>query len=230
MVMAVLTAVILLVTSGHPASEAEQMKPSLPSQALSTAQAAAQKPFVEHTVQAGDTLYAIAVRYNTKIEHILNQNPNINPENLKVGLVLHVPTNTVKKAKTREELAQTADQMVLSSAGEPNRYIRKIPCKLTAYTNSFDSTGKHPGDPGYGITASGQPAKEGLTIAVDPEIIPLHSVVYIPGIGVRYAEDTGGAVKGNHIDVFFNDDNYAHKFGVKDNVPVYILEEGPRES
>lgn len=229
MVMAVLTAILLLVTSGHPASEAEQATPALPAPHLTVAHAATQKPpLVEHIVQTGDTLFALAARYNTTIEHIVNRNPNVNPENLKVGEVLHVPTNTVKKVKSREELAQTADKMVLSSSGEPNRYSRKMPCKLTAYTNSFESTGKHPGDPGYGVTASGRTAKEGLTIAVDPSIIPLHSVVYIPGIGVRYAEDTGGAVIGNHIDVFYNDDNYAQTFGVKDNVTVYILEEGPK--
>ncbi len=230
MVMAAFTSLTLLVTSGHHASESDRTLPSLMAPNLSTAQAAPQKLFVEHTVQAGDTLYSIAARYNTKIEHIIGHNPKVEPQTLTVGLVLQVPANTVQKAKTREEQAQTADQMVLSSSGEPNRYSRKIPCKLTAYTNSFESTGKHPGDPGYGITASGRASKEGLTIAVDPAVIPMHSVVYIPGIGVRYAEDTGGAVIGNHIDVFYNDDQDAQNFGVKNNRMVYVLEEGPRES
>ena len=45
------------------------------------------------------------------------------------------------------------------------------------------------------------------TIAVDPSIIPLGSKVYIPGYGMAIAADTGGAIKGNKIDLFLNSEN-----------------------
>lgn len=54
---------------------------------------------------------------------------------------------------------------------------------------------------GSGITASGAPFTPGLTIAVDTSIIPLGTVVYIEGIGIRVAQDTGGSVASNKIDV-----------------------------
>lgn len=54
---------------------------------------------------------------------------------------------------------------------------------------------------GSGITKSGAPTKVGTTIAVDPSIIPLGTTVYIEGVGFRTAQDTGGAVKGKHIDI-----------------------------
>lgn len=54
---------------------------------------------------------------------------------------------------------------------------------------------------GLGITATGAPTEVGTTIAVDPTRIPLGSMVYIEGIGLRIAQDTGGAVKGNKIDI-----------------------------
>jgi 3D (Asp-Asp-Asp) domain-containing protein len=243
-VMALLTMALVLFTGGHHTSEAE-----LNGQAVKVAQVPAQAPHIssrtsdmqsqhtmpthavaQHKIQSGDTLSAIAARYNTKIEDIVNRNPAIKPENLSVGQVLQVPLNTVKKAKTRAELAKEAAQTVFSSSGAPSSFVKKVPCILTAYSNSFESTGKNPGDTGYGITASGQVAKEGWTVAVDPAMFPLHSILYIPGIGFRYAEDTGGAVKGSHIDVFYGDDGTCRQFGVKGPVNVYLIQEGSRES
>ncbi len=101
--------------------------------------------------------------------------------------------------------------------------VHTYDCKLTAYSAGFESTGKNPGDPGYGITATGKMAKPRHTIAVDPNLIPLGSLVYIDGIGYRVAEDIGGAIKGSHIDVFYPDENDAKIFGVKKHVKVYVF-------
>lgn len=54
---------------------------------------------------------------------------------------------------------------------------------------------------GAGYTASGTPTEVGTTIAVDPTRIPLGSMVYVEGVGLRIAQDTGGAVKGAKIDI-----------------------------
>lgn len=245
--MTLLFAATLLLTSGHltdsvgnvapegllpptpPVSRSVTLPPPAAPQAQPTKAITAE--ITSYRVQAGDTLFDIAAKHDTRIEDIVKHNPSIDPAKLSIGQQLQVPVKTIKHPKSRAELANVGERMVLSQTGEPSRYLRKIQgCTLTAYTNAFESTGKHPGDPGYGVTASGRIAKEGLTIAVDPELIPMHSVVYIPGIGVRYAEDTGGAVKGRHIDVFYNDDEYARHFGVKQAVDIYILEEGTGES
>src|SRR5690606_35285103 len=96
---------------------------------------------------------------------------------------------------------------------------------LTAYTAGVESTGKTPDHPAYGITYSGKRAAEGRTIAVDPDIIPLGTKVWIDGICLRTAEDIGSAIQCNRIDVFMNDVGEALEFGVKKNVKVYVLEE-----
>ena len=93
-------------------------------------------------------------------------------------------------------------------------YTKQINAKVTAYT---------PFDAGCnGITATGTKAEKGV-IAVDPRVIPLGTKVYIPGYGVATAEDTGGAIKGNRIDVCYASKDQAFSWGVR-NVPVYILQ------
>ncbi len=65
-----------------------------------------------------------------------------------------------------------------------------------------------------GMTASGTVATEGRTCAVDPDVIPLGTEIEIDG--VKYiAEDVGGAIKGNRIDICFNDHRSALQYGVK---------------
>lgn len=98
---------------------------------------------------------------------------------------------------------------------------------LTAYTLDYHCTGKRSSEPGFGITASGTHARIGRTIAVDPRVIPIGSRVFIEGIGTRIAEDTGGGVKGRHLDILFPNERAALSFGVKRHVRVY-LEEIPR--
>ncbi|MDG0795281.1 ubiquitin-like domain-containing protein [Cohnella ginsengisoli] len=94
---------------------------------------------------------------------------------------------------------------------------------LTAYSAGPASTGKDVGDVGYGITASGTTVSEGRTIAVDPDVVPLGWWVYIEGIGFRRAEDTGSAIKGKKIDVYYDSERYANKFGKKRGNTVYVI-------
>ena len=77
---------------------------------------------------------------------------------------------------------------------------------VTYYCTCQRCCGKAPDHPAYGITASGTRATPYRTVAVDPSVIPLGADVlvdYGDGAGLRRyrAEDTGGAVKGNHIDL-----------------------------
>lgn len=57
------------------------------------------------------------------------------------------------------------------------------------------------------ITATGAKLKKGV-VAVDPKIIPMHTQMYIPGYGFGKAEDTGGKIKGNRIDLAYDDIRY----------------------
>jgi len=114
-----------------------------------------------------------------------------------------------------------------TSRGDTLRYKKVLDMKATAYTASLKDTGKAPGHPLFGITATGTKARKGV-IAVDPNVIPLHTKVYVeilgstPDYGFAVAEDVGGAIKGNKIDLYYDDQDFVDRFGVK-RVRVYIL-------
>jgi uncharacterized protein YabE (DUF348 family) len=99
--------------------------------------------------------------------------------------------------------------------------------KLTAYDAGPASTGKTEEHPWYGMTYTGTKVKEGRTIAVDPKVIPLGWWVYIEGIGFRRAEDIGSAIKGKKIDIYFESEAHALKFGTKSGYTVYVI--GPKK-
>ncbi len=83
------------------------------------------------------------------------------------------------------------------------------PCRICCGDYSYEVTGKEP------CTATGTVPVAGRTIAVDPSVIPYGSHVNIEGMGTYIAEDCGGAVNDNHIDVYFNTHEEAIQFGVK---------------
>lgn len=88
--------------------------------------------------------------------------------------------------------------------------------KLTAYCPCEECSEGH----GY-KTATETIAKEEKTIAVDPDVIDYGSKVLI-GDTIYIAEDCGGGVKGDHIDIFMEDHFAVDKFGVK-YTQIYIV-------
>lgn len=87
-----------------------------------------------------------------------------------------------------------------------NKYV------ITAYCACYDCCNKRPTDKGYGITASGEKAVQGVTVAMNKSI-PFGTKIYIDGVGERIVQDRGGAIKGNRIDLYFSDHQSALNFG-----------------
>lgn len=120
----------------------------------------------------------------------------------------------------------TAGMLMATSRGDA-RYSQVVTMTATAYHAGYASTGKRPGDKYYGITATGTKVGPGV-VAVDPNTIPLGSKLFVEGIngsanyGFCSAEDTGGAIKGNKIDLYFETPEQVKSFGRR-TVKVYIL-------
>lgn len=102
----------------------------------------------------------------------------------------------------REESQSNENKAVeLPKDAGNNKYV------ITAYCPCQKCCGKTDG-----ITASGEKAVQGVTIATDKSI-PFGTKVYIEGVGERIVQDRGGAIKENRIDLYFNDHQSALEFG-----------------
>lgn len=135
----------------------------------------------------------------------------------------------IKEEMLEEPVAHEVEvgalEVVATSRGDVRARASYI-MQATGY--DVTSAGKSPSDPGYGITATGIRAVYGV-VAVDPRVIPLGTRLYITSTDGSYvygyatAADTGGAIKGNRIDLCFSSRNEALCFGRRD-VKVYVLE------
>lgn len=106
----------------------------------------------------------------------------------------------------------------ISRGGRTIRFKKVIDMVATAYTAGPESTGPY----ATGYTSTGVRATYGI-VAVDPRIIPLHSRLYVDGYGFAVAEDTGGAIKGNRIDLCYDSVQEALDWG-RQRVKVYVLD------
>ncbi|MEK5428171.1 ubiquitin-like domain-containing protein [Cytobacillus sp. FSL R7-0680] len=106
----------------------------------------------------------------------------------------------------------------VASRGETNESSGKeMYVSSTAYTAGCNGCS--------GVTATGLDLKANpgaKVIAVDPSVIPLGTKVYVEGYGYAVASDTGSAIKGNKIDVFFSSKSDAYRWGRK-QVKIRVL-------
>lgn len=145
-----------------------------------------------------------------------------------------VSETVVKQPQDRVVEKGTAKYVTIASRGTREKYTTAMTMRATAYTAGYESTGKKPGDRYYGITASGKKVQPYHTIAA-PKSIPFGTRVYIPELvefwkkrgvsisGIFVVEDRGGAIKGNRIDIYMEDESTTKVWGVR-YVTVYILD------
>ena len=127
--------------------------------------------------------------------------------------IVQQPVDSVKyvnvtPAKTEASVASSA--AILPGGDAPTAYSRALRVKFTAYTYCEE---------GGIYTSTGKRTRVGY-VAVDPNVIPYHSLLYCVTddgyvYGYCYAEDCGGAIKGNKIDLFLPTLSDCYNFGVR---------------
>ncbi len=157
-----------------------------------------------HSETVGDFLNELGVTYDMAEEKVVPSEDTVLTDNMTVTI----------KDKT--------DAMSPLDFGIDLSNARVITCTATAYTPSADECGKDDG-----ITATGAKCEVGV-VAVDPKVIPLGTKLYIETVdgsfvyGYCSAQDTGGAIKGNKVDLAMNTKSECFQFGRR-QVKVYIL-------
>lgn len=179
-------------------------------------------------VRKGDTLWKLSKAYNVTVEELKKSN-KLSSDLIYPGMKLAVYTDMPAEIKTEKSSAkkQPAAPAVTPVSAPPEKTTTAV--KPAATTNQFtvDATAFTANCPGCsGITKTGVNLKanpDAKVIAVDPSVIPLGSKVYVEGYGYATAEDTGGAINGNRIDVFMPTQSGAVEWGRK-QVKVTILD------
>ena len=152
---------------------------------------------------------------NIAINNIKNTIPQIT-----IQSVIDAANSAIKKGNDKLPTLTKGPEST-SSSGSLSLSSYKVIATYNMEATAYTSTAAEP------ITATGaRPVHNPSgfsTIAVDPNVIPLNSLVYVHGYGFAKATDTGSAIKGMIIDVYFNSEQECRSWGRKYNVTVDVL-------
>ncbi|SIS37306.1 3D domain-containing protein [Salimicrobium flavidum] len=171
-----------------------------------------------YTVKSGDTLYRIASAHGASVSQVKSWN-NLSSNLIHPGDQLAVgsgaATNVASSNASSSASQSSSSESTQSSSQE---VAQQFTAEATAYTAYCTGCS--------GVTATGQDLRANpnqKVIAVDPDVIPLGSKVWVEGYGTAIAGDTGGAINGNRIDVFMPNRGDALDFG-RQSVTVKVLD------
>ncbi|MEK4229254.1 3D domain-containing protein [Solibacillus sp. FSL H8-0538] len=152
-----------------------------------------------HTIKPGETLDTLAVRYLTTVEKLMDLNGLLS-NRVEIKQVIKLPAHIQNKPSV-----EAKKPIVDEPEAEEEKTFQVTATAYTAYCNGCS-----------GITKTGINLRKNPTmkvIAVDPKVIPLGTKVWVEGYGTAIAGDTGGAIKGNKIDIFVADKTAAYNWG-----------------
>ncbi|ASB90029.1 LysM peptidoglycan-binding domain-containing protein [Bacillus sonorensis] len=177
----------------------------------------------QYTIKPGDTLSKIAQKYGVSVNDLKGWN-NLKSDLIFAGKTMAITGDgagvkaPVKQAAVQSEQPAAPVKRQAAPSSQPEAAAKEITVKATAYSAN---DGGISGITKTGVDLNANP--DAKVIAVDPNVIPLGSKVYVEGYGEATAEDTGSAINGHKIDVFISNKEDALNWGVK-TVKVKILD------
>ena len=192
----------------------------------------------EYTVKYGDTLSVIAEAMDVSLDALIRVNDIQNANLIYAGTTIKFSSDkqeVVVKTEEEEHTYKVEDntEVVEVKAVEPTpqtatsqevQTTTTAPATTEGYTLTVEATAYSYAEAGLSsYTADGTNlVNDPMVIAVDPRVIPLGTMVEIPGYGVFRAADTGGAIVGNKIDVHFPTVAETYNFGRR-TITIRIL-------
>lgn len=187
---------------------------------------------VHYTIKSGDTLENIATAFEVKVEELVGWNESLSEEtHLQIGDEINIETDldpeTIDPQKVVwESEEQVKEEIILpeSPATEENIEGSALNTSNAEETITVVATAYSRNQPSLtNITATGIDLRENSqVIAVDPNVIPLGSKVYVEGYGEAIAGDTGSAIIGNRIDLHMESMDQSFAWGIQE-VELTIL-------
>lgn len=193
---------------------------------------------LEYTVKYGDTLSVIAEAMDVSLDALIRLNDIQNANLIYAGTMIKFSEDkqeVVVKTEEEEHTYKVAEntEVVEVKVVEPTpqtatsqevQTTTTAPAATEGYTLTVEATAYSYAEPGLSnYTADGTNlVNDPMVIAVDPRVIPLGTMVEIPGYGVFRAADTGGAIVGNKIDVHFPTVAQTYNFGRR-TITIRIL-------
>lgn len=179
-------------------------------------------PAMAYNVKDGDTMSEIASDNNVSLSKLSEANPQVhNIDLIYIGQHLNIPgcEEVVANTKTNEKAIynKEVNKSKASTSHKPTAAKTATSSSSNYTTMNVEATAYTAYCAGCsGVTATGINLRSNpnqKVIAVDPRVIPLGSKVYVEGYGMAIAGDTGGAIKGNRIDLFIPNRQKMNDFG-----------------
>lgn len=182
------------------------------------------KDLVEKEQIAFDTVIEKDEDLDSSVKKVKQEGVNGEKE-ITYKVVYKDGVETKREVKSTKTLSQPVNKVVVqgtaliyASRGANGESVsikgkKQISCSATAYSGgALTCTGTQPSRNVNGIS----------TIAVDPSVIPLGTKVFVDGYGYAIASDTGGAIKGNKVDLYLNSSSECNSWGRR-NVNVLVI-------
>jgi 3D (Asp-Asp-Asp) domain-containing protein len=158
---------------------------------------------------------ALVQKSSLPVTMVTNQESAVTKQNTNATSIVNQTDSAVKEEP--QQVAQASRTIERSDNTVSRGATRTLSMVATGYTDAPEENYPYAGQPSY----IGLPLARGI-VAVDPNVIPMGTKLYIEGYGEAIAADQGGAIKGNRIDLFFDSKSEANSWGMKTvRVTVY---------